>query len=110
MPTYTCWSRRIGISRESKERIAESITDAHHELAGTPHHLIQVLFAEVEPDSHFIGGVAAPDNQVWIRADNPATEEFRDALLQRITAEVALILAVPVTRVWVSITVEEGRR
>ncbi|ALC04547.1 4-oxalocrotonate tautomerase [Corynebacterium deserti GIMN1.010] len=105
MPTYTCWSRRIQISRESKHRIAEAITDAHHELAKAPKYLVQVLFNEVEPDSHFIGGHPAPDNQIWVHATIRAgrTKEQKDSLLLRLTEEIALILGIPKEVVWVYI-------
>lgn len=105
MPTYTCWSQQSKLSATAKRRIAEAITDAHHELAKAPRYLVQVLFTEVEPASHFIGGRVAPDNQVWIRADirSGRTHKQKEDLLLRLTQEVALILGLPREEVWVYI-------
>lgn len=111
MPTYTCWSQRIRLSREVKHRIAEAITDAHTELAKAPRYLVQVLFNEVEPDSHFIGGQPAPESQVWVRADirSGRTEEQKEALLLRLTEEIALLIGIPDEEVWVYINEIPGR-
>lgn len=103
MPTYTCWSQGDWISREVKTRIAAAITDAHHHLAKAPRYLVQVFFQEVNADSHFIGGHPAPANQVWIRGEirSGRTLEQKQALLARLTAEVAEILDIPTEEVWV---------
>lgn len=105
MPTYTCWSRRIRISREAKQRIAEAITDAHHEIARAPKYLVQVLFNEVEDEAYYIGGQPAPDNQVWVHATirSGRSQEQKEELLLRLTSEIALILGIPKEDVWVYI-------
>ncbi|ANE02824.1 tautomerase family protein [Corynebacterium crudilactis] len=106
MPTYTCWSQRIRISREAKQRIAEAITDAHHEIAQAPKYLVQVIFNEVEPDSYFIGAQPSSENHMWIQATirSGRTAEQKEELLLRLTGEVALILDIPNEEVWVYIT------
>lgn len=106
MPTYTCWSQRIRISREAKQRIAEAITDAHHEIALAPKYLVQVIFNEVEPDSYFIAAQSASENHIWVQATirSGRTEKQKEELLLRLTQEIALILGIPNEEVWVYIT------
>lgn len=103
MPTYTVWSTSGTIPAKVKGRIAEAITAAHHEVALAPRYLVQVLFNEVGAGSHFIGGKAAPEDQVWVRGDirSGRTEEQKSELLLRLTVEIAEILDSPSTDVWV---------
>ncbi|WP_018295697.1 tautomerase family protein [Corynebacterium lubricantis] len=103
MPTYTVWSQPTTISAEAKGRIAECITTAHHEEALAPRFLVQVIFNEIAPGSHFIGGKPAPQGQVWVRADirSGRTKAQKEKLLLRLTSEIADILSIPATEMMV---------
>jgi phenylpyruvate tautomerase PptA (4-oxalocrotonate tautomerase family) len=65
-----------------------------------------VVFYTVEPGSMFIGGEAAPDEHVWVRADIRAgrTREQKAAILHRIMRETGEILGVTQEDVWVYIS------
>ncbi|MHA2788811.1 tautomerase family protein [Corynebacterium sp. S7] len=110
MPTYTVWSKPNTISSEAKRRIAECITAAHHEEAKAPRFLVQVIFTEIAPDSHFLGGQPAPASQVWVRGDirsGRATEQ-KEKLLLRLTNEIADILGIASTEMMVYLNDIQG--
>jgi phenylpyruvate tautomerase PptA (4-oxalocrotonate tautomerase family) len=49
-----------------KTEIVRSITAFHHEETGAPRYLVQVIFYDVAPESHYVAGRPAPANQIWI--------------------------------------------
>lgn len=106
MPTYVCWSRAGLLSDEQRRRIAKSMTDIHHEVGRAPRYFVQVIFNDLAPGAHFIGGQAATDGHVWIRADIRAgrTEEQKHALLNRIADEVSAIAGTSREDIWVYIS------
>ena len=87
MPTYTCWSEAGLVGLEQRQAIATALTEIHHEVAIAPRYFVQVLFAELTPNSLFLAGEPAPRGHVWIRADIRAgrTDEQKRGLLASIT-------------------------
>ena len=69
MPTYTCWSEPGVVSAEARALIAKALTEIHHEVAVAPRYFVQVVFAELQANSIFIAGRAAPPAHLWVRAD-----------------------------------------
>ena len=62
MPTYVC-SAAIGrLTPVQKAEIVRSITAIQHEETGAPRYLVQVIFYDLAPDSHYVAGQLAPAN------------------------------------------------
>ncbi|MFT3730346.1 MAG: tautomerase family protein [Hyphomicrobium sp.] len=106
MPTYLCWTQTGQLSAGQRTAIARSITDAHHEVGRAPRYFVQVIFADIAPGSHFIGGRDAPSGHIWIRADirGGRTQEQKEQLLNRIADETAQIAGVSKDKVWIYIS------
>ena len=106
MPTYVCWMRAGQLSPDQRQRIATSITEIHHDVALAPRYFVQVIFNELEPHSHYIGGAEAEPDQIWIRADirSGRTQQQKSQLLTRIADEVGAIADVSRENVWVYIS------
>lgn len=103
MPTYLCTCRSSTLSDRQKALIAEAITRAHGEETGAPAYFVQVVFSERSASDHFIGGVAAPAGQMWIRGDIRAgrTENQKRALMLEIMQSVSEIAGTAESEVWV---------
>ncbi len=106
MPTYVCWSRAGKLANDQRERIATSITDIHHEVARAPRYFVQVIFNDLEPGSHFVGGREASPDQIWMRADIRAgrTQEQKEQLLTRIAQAVSEVTGSSREDIWVYIS------
>jgi phenylpyruvate tautomerase PptA (4-oxalocrotonate tautomerase family) len=105
MPTYAFTTMKH-LSSEQRGKLVESVTAIHQVEATAPRYFVQVVFYTVEPGSMFIGGEAAPDEHVWVRADIRAgrTREQKAAILHRIMRETGEILGVTQEDVWVYIS------
>jgi phenylpyruvate tautomerase PptA (4-oxalocrotonate tautomerase family) len=103
MPTYTCTAAEGLLDAARKARIAEAITRAHAEITGAPRHFAQVIFDDVRPGDHFIGGAPLAHDHVFvygrIRAGRSAVD--RRALLTRLIADVAHAGSLETFAVWV---------
>lgn len=105
MPTYA-FTTMIRLSSEQRGKLVDSVTAIHQVEATAPRYFVQVVFHTVEPGSMYIGGEAAPDDHVWVRADIRAgrTREQKAAILHRIMAETSEILGVSRENVWVYVS------
>ena len=65
MPTYVCTVREGQLSPDQKSRIAAEVTRIHSEVTGAPTFFAQVIFEEVKPGNHFIGGVPLVHDQLY---------------------------------------------
>lgn len=74
--------------------------------AGRPRYFVQVLFHEVQPDSHFIGGRAAPAGQIWVRADirSGRSDDQKKGIMERIANDIGALAKVAREEVWVYIS------
>jgi phenylpyruvate tautomerase PptA (4-oxalocrotonate tautomerase family) len=100
MPTYVCTAAVGRLTPVQKTEIVRRITAIHHEETGAPRYLVQVIFYDVAPDSHYVAGQLAPADQIWVRADirsgrtneqnrkvfHAYLEQYVTALLRRFTA------------------------
>jgi phenylpyruvate tautomerase PptA (4-oxalocrotonate tautomerase family) len=70
---------------------------------GAPRYLVQVIFYDIAPDSHYVAGRLAPADQIWVRADirSGRTNEQKSQMLRRIMQEVSRISGVAEEMVWV---------
>ena len=103
MPTYVCAAAAGRLTSDQKAEIVRSITAIHHEETGAPRYLVQVIFYDVAPGSHYIAGRPAPADQIWIRGDirGGRTEEQKSRMLSRILQEVSRIGEIAKEEVWV---------
>lgn len=106
MPTYVCWTTAGSLNDQQRARIAESITAIHAQEGRAPRYFVQVVFNELQPNSHFVGGLPAFSGQIWIRADirSGRSDDQKRAILNRIAADVSTIAGVASTEVWVYIS------
>jgi phenylpyruvate tautomerase PptA (4-oxalocrotonate tautomerase family) len=103
MPTYVC-SAAIGrLTPVQKAEIVRSITAIHHEETGAPRYLVQVIFYDVAPDSHYVAGQLAPADQIWVRGDirGGRTNEQKSQMLRRIMQAVGRASGAAEDAVWV---------
>jgi phenylpyruvate tautomerase PptA (4-oxalocrotonate tautomerase family) len=103
MPTYTCLAAAGLLDRDKKGAIAGAITRAHVEITGAPSYFAQVVFEDVLPGNHFIGGVPLAHDHIFvygrIRAGRSAVD--RKTLMARLIADVAKAAALPSFSIWV---------
>ena len=103
MPTYTCTAAAGLLDAARKGAIARAVTRAHCEVTGAPTYFAQVVFQDVAPGDHFIGGAPLGHHHVFvygrIRAGRSA--EVREALIRRLVADVAAAAGIDPFGVWV---------
>ncbi len=103
MPTYTCIAAAGSLDSAQKSAIARVVTLAHAEITGAPTHFAQVIFRDVSPGDHFIGGTLPAHDHLFvsgcIRAGRSAVD--RKALIRRLTADVATAAGADPFAVWV---------
>lgn len=106
MPTYVCSAAAGRLSSVQRAAIAESITRIHSEEGRAPRYFVQVLFNDVNPASHYIGGAPAPEGLIWIRADirSGRSDGQKKAIMERIAADISKIAHVEPEDVWVYIS------
>jgi phenylpyruvate tautomerase PptA (4-oxalocrotonate tautomerase family) len=103
MPTYVCTAAVGRLTLAQKKEIVRSITAIHHEETGAPRYLVQVVFYDVAPDSHYVAGRPASANQIWVRGDirGGRTSEQKSQMLRRIMRDVARASGAVEDTVWV---------
>jgi phenylpyruvate tautomerase PptA (4-oxalocrotonate tautomerase family) len=103
MPSYivTCAEGRLTGSQ--KNQIAETVTRAHGDSTGSPYYFARLTFNEVNPDNCFLGGTQLDGDQIFvhgtIREGRP--KAMKDALIARLTADVATASGMKPNCVWV---------
>jgi phenylpyruvate tautomerase PptA (4-oxalocrotonate tautomerase family) len=103
MPTCVCSSAQGRLTSDQKSEIVRSITAIHHEETGAPRYLVQVIFCDIAPGSHYIAGRPAPADQIWVRADirDGRTNEQKSQMLHRIMHDVGEASGATEETVWV---------
>jgi phenylpyruvate tautomerase PptA (4-oxalocrotonate tautomerase family) len=103
MPTYACSAAAGRLTPGQKVEIVQSITAIHHEETGAPRYLVQVIFYDIAPGSHYIGSQLAPPGHIWIRGDirDGRSEEQKSRMLSRVLQEVSRIGEIAEEEVWV---------
>ena len=106
MPTYVCSTAAGRLNPRQRAEIAKSITTIHAEEGRAPRYFVQVLFNEVQPKSHFIGGGLAPEGLFWVRADirSGRTDSQKKAIMERIANDISVTAKVEKEDVWVYIS------
>ena len=103
MPTYVCTAAGGRLTPVQKAEIARCITAVHHEETGAPRYLVQVIFHDLTPDSHYVAGQLAPVDQIWVRGDirGGRTNEQKSRMLRRIMQDVGNTSGAAEDAVWV---------
>jgi phenylpyruvate tautomerase PptA (4-oxalocrotonate tautomerase family) len=103
MPTYACSAAAGRLTPAQKVEIVQSITAIHHEETGAPRYFVQMIFYDIAPGNHYIGGQSAPAGQLWIRGDirDGRTEEQKSRIISRILQEVSRTSEIAEDEIWV---------
>ena len=103
MPTYVCSAAAGRLTPLQKTEIVRVITAIHHEETGAPRYLVQIIFCDIGPDSHYVAGQSASADQIWIRGDirGGRTNEQKNRMLQRIVQDVGRASGAAGDAVWV---------
>src|SRR5260370_29726355 len=106
MPTYTVTCVEGTLDAPKRAKIASAITRIHSETTGAPTYFAQVIFTEVAPDRHFVGGSPLKGQQVFVNGQirGGRSAETKDSLIAQITAAVAETSKLGNRNVWVYIT------
>jgi phenylpyruvate tautomerase PptA (4-oxalocrotonate tautomerase family) len=103
MPTYVCSAAAGRLTQVQKAEIVWSITAIHHEETGAPRYLVQVIFYELTPGSHYVAGQPAAADHLWIRGDirGGRTNEQKTRMLRRMMQAVGSAAGAPAETVWI---------
>ena len=103
MPTYVCSTSAERLTAAQKAEIAATITTIHAEEGKAPRYFVQVVFNDVQPNGHYVGGKPAPEGLIWVRGDirSGRTDGQKRAIMERIAQDVSRIADVGPEEVWV---------
>lgn len=103
MPSYVVTCEEGRLSGSQKSQVAEAVTRAHGAATGAPYYFVRIVFDEVKPGNTFLGGTALDGDQIFvhgtIREGRPT--DMKDALMARLTADVAIASRMKPNGVWV---------
>ncbi|MFC6145958.1 tautomerase family protein [Corynebacterium nasicanis] len=103
MPTYTVHTSTGHLDQAARAALARAITDAHTAATGAQGFFAQVVFQDIDPDRHFVGGQPIADDLVFVHGQIRAgrTPEQKAELLAALSAAVQKVLDVSRRAVWV---------
>jgi phenylpyruvate tautomerase PptA (4-oxalocrotonate tautomerase family) len=103
MPSYIVTCEEGRLSGSQKNQLAEAVTRAHGDSTGAPYYFVRITFNEVKPGNYFLGGTQLDYDQIFvhgtIREGRPT--DMKDALMARLTADVAIASQMKPSCVWV---------
>jgi phenylpyruvate tautomerase PptA (4-oxalocrotonate tautomerase family) len=103
MPSYIVTCEEGRLTGSQKSQIAEAVTRAHGDSTGAPYYFARITFDEVKPGNYFLGGTQLDSDQIFvhgtIREGRPT--DMKDALMARLTADVAIASEMKPNCVWV---------
>ena len=93
MPIYFCTAAEGRLTSGQKAEIAKAITTIYNEETGAPRYLVQVIFNDIAPGNHYIGGRVGSADQIWVRCDTRSgkTDAEKNGMIRRILKDVAKI-------------------
>lgn len=102
MPTYTVSTAANRLTPRQKARIAQEITRIHKAVTGAQSFFAQVIFAEIAPGNHFVGGNPLQHDLIFVHGHIRAgrTPEQKQELLTQLVAAVALAANAPQNAIW----------
>lgn len=105
MPTYTVSTAANRLTPRHKARIAHEITRIHKAVTGAHAFFAQVIFAEVAPGNHFVGGKPLQHDLIFVHAHirSGRTSAQKKDLLTQLVDAIAQAANAPLNAVWVYI-------
>lgn len=102
MPTYTVTTEINRLTPRQKTRIAQDITRIHKSVTGAPVSFVQILFTDIDPANHFVGGKPLQHDFLFLQAQIRAgrTLEQKQDLLFQLVQALAEAAAAPQNAVW----------
>jgi phenylpyruvate tautomerase PptA (4-oxalocrotonate tautomerase family) len=112
MPAYTCTAPKGRLSPNQKAAVARLITQIHSEVTGAPPYFAQVMFQEIEPGNHFMGGEQLTHDTLFVHGHirGGRTPENKRALIERLAATLGEAAGLPATGVWIYIAELSARQ
>lgn len=106
MPTYIVSSTTGLLADEAKAGVAKEITRAHSSATGAQGFFAQVMFSDIPPGCHFMGGVKIETGQVFVHGYIRAgrTAEQKAQLLADILRSVERVTGMQRRFLWVYIS------
>jgi phenylpyruvate tautomerase PptA (4-oxalocrotonate tautomerase family) len=103
MPTYTVTTAANRLTPRQKTRIAQDVTRIHKAVTGAPAFFVQVLFLDIDPANHFIGGKPLQHDLLFLHGHIRAsrTPEQKQDLLVQLVVALAEAAAAPKNAIWV---------
>jgi phenylpyruvate tautomerase PptA (4-oxalocrotonate tautomerase family) len=89
MPTYFVTTAVQRLSAAEKQAIASAITHVHNEVTDAPMFFAQIIFTEIAAGNHFVGGMPANSDAVFIHGhvrSGRSPEQKRQLLVRIIDA------------------------
>lgn len=105
MPTYTVTVAQGRLTAAHKLAVAQAITQTHAGVTGAPSYFAQVIFHEVQPGNHFIGGAPLAADQLFVHGQIRAgrTVDEKDRLVRGLLQAVGAAAGAEPHAVWVYI-------
>ena len=102
MPTYTVSTSAHRLTPRQKSAIAQEITRIHKAVTGAQAFFAQVIFAEIAPGNHFVGGKPLQQDLIFVHGHIRAgrTPAQKEDLLVQLVAAVAGAASAPPNAVW----------
>ena len=103
MPTYILTTAASRLTPRQKTRIAQDITRIHTSVTGAPAFFVQVLFADLDPANHFIGGKPLQHDHLFLLGHirSGRTPEQKQDLLAQLLQALADAAAAPRNALWI---------
>ena len=110
MPSYIVTCEEGRLTGSQKSQIAEAVTRAHGDSTGAAYYFARFTFNEVKPGNYFLGGTQLDCDQIFvhgtIREGRPT--DMKNALMARLTADVAIASQMKPNCVWVYLSEFRG--
>jgi phenylpyruvate tautomerase PptA (4-oxalocrotonate tautomerase family) len=105
MPTYHVTTADGLLDVAQRAALARAITAVHADATGAPGVFAQVIFANADTESVYIGGEPAPTDQVYVQVILRAgrTETVISDLFERLTSAIAGIAGIVRRSVWINL-------
>lgn len=106
MPTYFVNATHGLLTSGQKKQVAEEITRAHSSATGAQGFFAQVIFNEIPPGNHFMGGVLIETRQVFVHGHIRAgrSEEQKKLLLDDVIESIHKITRLERRYLWAYIS------
>lgn len=106
MPTYVVSVAQGRLASEQKLKLAKAITASHNEATGAQGFFAQVIFNEIAPGNHFIGGGPLREDQIFVHGHIRAgrSDDRKKVLLNKILDSVIAVTGVERRYVWVYVS------